>query len=109
LITGKLYDWLKYIAQIFLPALGTLYFALAGLWNLPSAQGVVGTIVAVDTFIGVILGISQVNYNKQVASGVMNVARTDTGKTQFLLELDDDPSDLPEKKEARFRVIKEGT
>lgn len=64
MITGKPYDVIKAIAQIYLPALGTLYFALAGIWGLPSAQEVVGTVLAVDTFLGVVLGISSVNYDK---------------------------------------------
>ncbi len=63
-MNNKVYDVLKYIAQIVLPALGTLYFALAGLWNFPYVEQVVGTISAVDTFLGVLLGISSNNYNK---------------------------------------------
>ena len=63
-MSNKVFDVLKWIAQILLPALGTLYFALAGIWNFPYAEAVVGTITAVDTFLGVILGISTINYNK---------------------------------------------
>ena len=63
-MSDKVYDVLKWIAQILLPALGTLYFALAGIWNFPYAEAVVGTITAVDTFLGVLLGISTINYNK---------------------------------------------
>lgn len=64
-MSNKAYDVLKYIAQIVLPASGTLYFALAGLWNFPYVEQVVGTISAVDTFLGVLLGISSNNYNKK--------------------------------------------
>ena len=64
-MSDKVYDILKWIAQILLPALGTLYFALAGIWNFPYAEAIVGTITAVDTFLGVLLGISTVNYNKK--------------------------------------------
>ena len=63
-MSNRVYDVLKWIAQILLPALGTLYFALAGIWNFPYAEEVVGTISAVDTFLGIILGISSINYNK---------------------------------------------
>lgn len=62
--SNKTYDVLKWIAQYLLPAAGTLYFALAGIWGFPYGEQIVGTITAVDTFIGVILGISAVNYNK---------------------------------------------
>ena len=65
-MSNKVYDVLKFIAQILLPALGTLYFALAGIWGFPYAEQVVGTITAVDTFLGVVLGISSANYNKEV-------------------------------------------
>ena len=64
ILSNKMYDWLKWIAMYLLPALGTLYFALAGIWNLPYGEQVVGTITAVDTFLGVILGISTSRYNK---------------------------------------------
>ena len=64
-MSNKLYDILKYIAQIILPALGTLYFALAGIWGFPYGEQIVGTITAVDTFLGVVLGISSYNYNKE--------------------------------------------
>lgn len=64
-MTNKVYDILKYIAQIILPALGTLYFALAGIWHFPYGEEVVGTITAVDTFLGVVLGLSSAKYNKE--------------------------------------------
>ena len=63
-MSNKIYDVLKWIAMYFLPAAGTLYFAIAGIWNLPYGEQAVGTITAVDTFLGVILGISSVQYNK---------------------------------------------
>lgn len=63
-MSNKVYDILKWIAQILLPALGTLYFALASIWGLPYAEQIVGTITAIDAFLGVILGISTRNYNK---------------------------------------------
>lgn len=61
-MSNKTYDVLKYIAQIVLPALGTLYFALAGIWGFPYGEQIVGTITAVDTFMGVVLKISSDNY-----------------------------------------------
>ena len=66
-MSNKMYDILKYIAQIILPAIGTLYFALAGIWNFPYAEEIVGTITAIDTFLGVVLGISNANYKKKVS------------------------------------------
>lgn len=66
-MSNRVYDVLKWVAQYLLPALGTLYFALAGTWDLPYGEEVVGTITAVDTFLGVVLGISTAQYNKQQA------------------------------------------
>lgn len=63
-MNNKVYDILKWIALILLPALGTLYFALAGIWGFPYAEQVVGTITAIDTFLGVLLGISTSSYKK---------------------------------------------
>lgn len=64
-MSNKLYDVLKWIAMVFLPAIATLYFALAGIWGFPYGEEIVGTITAVDTFLGVLLGISAAQYNKK--------------------------------------------
>lgn len=66
-MSNKVYDVLKWIAQILLPALGALYFALSEIWGFPYATEIVGTIAAVDTFLGVLLGISTVQYKKRQA------------------------------------------
>ena len=65
-MSNKTYDRLKFLAQVVLPAAGTLYAALAGIWGLPYAEQIVGTIVAVDTFLGVVLKISTYQYNKSM-------------------------------------------
>ena len=65
-MSNKVYDILKWIALFLLPAIGTLYFALAGIWGFPYGEQVVGTITAVDTFLGVVLGISTAQYNKRI-------------------------------------------
>lgn len=70
-MSNKTYDVLKWIALYLLPALGTLYFALAGIWGLPYGEQIVGTITAIDTFLGIIIGISSRNYKdatKQVST-----------------------------------------
>lgn len=64
-MSNKVYDTLKWMAQILLPAIGTLYFALAGIWGFPYGEQIVGTVTAVDTFLGVCLGISSSQYNKK--------------------------------------------
>ena len=61
-MSNKTYDILKWIAQILLPAIGTLYFAIAQIWGLPYAEQIVGTIMAMDAFLGAVLGISTKAY-----------------------------------------------
>ena len=68
-MSDKLYDKLKWVAQYLLPAVATLYFAIANIWGLPYGEQIVGTITAVDTFLGVILGISSAKYKMSVDDG----------------------------------------
>lgn len=63
-MSNKVYDILKWIALIVLPALGTLYFAVAQIWGLPYGEEVVGTITAIDAFLGALLGVSNATYIK---------------------------------------------
>ena len=60
----RVYDILKYIALIVLPAIGALYFGLAKIWGFPFGEEIVGTITIIDTFLGTLLGISTSQYNK---------------------------------------------
>lgn len=64
ILEDKTYNYLKWIAMIVLPALGTLYFALAAIWGLPYGEQIVGTITAIDAFLGALLGVSTSNYNR---------------------------------------------
>lgn len=64
-MSNKTYDILKYIAQIVLPAIGTLYFALASIWGLPYGEQIVGTITAIDAFLGALLKLSSDKYQKE--------------------------------------------
>lgn len=66
-LSNKMYDILKWIAQIALPALATLYAALAGIWGFPYGEQIVGTISAVDIFLGALLQISSAQYAKDNA------------------------------------------
>ena len=61
-MSNNTYDILKYIAQIVLPAIATLYGALAGIWGLPYGEQIVATISAIDLFLGAILKISTTHY-----------------------------------------------
>jgi hypothetical protein len=105
-ITGKLYNVLKFLAQVVLPALATLYVTLAGLWGLPAVEAVVGTIVAFDTFLGVVLQISSSNYNSATAQGTLHITDSAEGK-MFNLHLEGDPEyELEGKDRVVFKVNK---
>jgi len=108
MITGKWYDRLKWLAQIVLPAVGVLYVTLAALWDLPKPQEVAGTILAVDTFLGVILGISQVKYAKADerfdGTMVVNQAGDGTGTVDLNLKPESHPEKLAQQKEVVLKV-----
>ena len=63
-LPDKVYDVLKWIALIFLPALAVLYGALAPTWNWPYPEQIVYTITAIDTFLGALIGVSTITYTK---------------------------------------------
>lgn len=65
-LSDNAYNILKWIAQVALPALGTLYFALAGIWGFPYGEQIVGTITAVDACLGALLGLSTMQYKKSL-------------------------------------------
>lgn len=62
IFNDKVYDVLKWIALIFLPALATLWFTVAKIWGLPYIAEITGTLVAIDTFLGALIGISNIRY-----------------------------------------------
>lgn len=66
MLDNRVYDILKWIALVFLPACAALYFGLSEIWGLPYGKEIVGTITVVDTFLGALLGISTKKYNKEL-------------------------------------------
>lgn len=67
MLNNKLYDILKWIALVVLPALGVLYCTIASIWGIGHIEEVMGTITAIDTFLGALLGISSNIYNKKTS------------------------------------------
>lgn len=66
-MSNKTYDIWKFIAQYLLPAVATAIVTIFKIWNIPYGPEIAGTIMALDTLLGVILGISTSNYNKELA------------------------------------------
>ena len=63
ILNNKIYNILKWIVMVLLPAVGTLYFALGDIWGLPYVEQVLGTITAITAFLGALIGISSIQYN----------------------------------------------
>lgn len=108
LLSNSTYDVLKWVATIFLPAFGALYFGLAQIWGLPAAEEVVGTTVVVDTFLGVLLGLSTRQYDNSEAKydGAFIVNENAPEDEPFRLEMDVTPEELADKKDITIRVEK---
>lgn len=109
ILSGRTYEILKWVAAIVLPAIGALYFALSGIWGLPKGEEVVGTIAAINVFVGAIVGVSTKQYYANGKyDGVANVLNADdpNQKTLFDLELNREPESLVDAKDVTFRINK---
>ena len=106
LLSPKLYDQAKRLAQVGLPALGTFYFTLAQIWDLPYSEQVLGTIVALNALLGVLLGYSKKSYDNSQTKydGALVVLPQPDGTELFSLELNNDPEDLKDRSEIVFAV-----
>jgi len=106
ILSDGVYSKLKFVALVLLPALTTLYFTLGSIWKFPAVESVIGSMTALDTFLGILLGISTKMYNASGAKfdGVINVTSTDGGGKLFSLELNGDPSALDQQKTVTFKV-----
>lgn len=106
LITGKKYDVLKVLALVVLPALASAYFILAGILDLSSAEEVAGTIMVLDTILGVVLQLSSRAYAESDArfDGSINVLDAEDGVQNFSMNIPADPEAIMDAKEIRLKV-----
>jgi hypothetical protein len=105
LMPDRYYNFFKFLALILLPASGALYFGLAQIWGLPNAEQVVGTVTVLETFLGLLLGLSTKAYNQsdQKYDGVIQIQDLPEKKLFSVRPLHD-PEELEQKKEVLFRV-----
>lgn len=106
-LSNKQYDAAKWVALVGLPALGALYYALSLLWDLPKEHEIVGTIMAVDTFLGLLLGVAKKNYDNTdypKYDGALQFLETDS-RLLLPLQLHTEPEDLPKKDSVTLKVI----
>lgn len=108
-LNNKVYDTLKWVTLIFIPAVSAAYFGLSGVLDLPVPEKVVGTLAVLATFLGAILGISTQGYNNSDAKydGVMRVNTNNPDKDVFTFELYQSPEDFPDKESLTFKVSKD--
>ena len=64
-MSDKVYKYCVWFVQVGLPSLGTLYYMLSNIWNINHVTQVLGTLTAIETFLGVCLGISSTNYKQE--------------------------------------------
>jgi hypothetical protein len=104
-LSNQTYNVVKHVAAIALPALSTLYYALAQIWHFQNTEEVMGTISAVNIFLGAVMGVSTLAYNNSGAKYAGSVVITDTGdKKVFSLDLDSHPDDIQDMKDVTFKV-----
>ena len=109
LLSDRNYTILKHISAIGLPSVGALYFALASLWHLPSAEQVVGSIAAVNVFMGGLMGAAQSSYNASDAkyAGDLLVGETVDGFKTIQVAMNSEAAAhaLDTQTDAKFKVV----
>lgn len=108
LLGDTTYTAVKHTAALVLPAIGTLYFALAQIWKLPNAEEVLGTIAAVNAFLGVVLGVSAKSYNnsdtKYAGDVAFEAVEGDETTKRMVAHLNTHPQVISSMSEVLFRV-----
>ena len=68
-MSNKMFDTIRFLCEVLVPAIGALYFGLSKIWGLPYGPEITGTCACVATFLGAIIGISRANYNEDEVQG----------------------------------------
>lgn len=109
MLSNTWYDRLKFLAQIGLPAIGSFYLVLSGVWGFPNGEQVVGSITATCLLLGTLLGLSSSKYSGSVNEGSPVgefVVQDDpeSGKKLVTLKFDQDPESLIDGEAITFKV-----
>lgn len=105
----KIINNTRVAAQYWIPALGTLLFTLGSIWDWSSTGNIVGSLMAFDTFLGVLLGY-QTRRSASSALGhfdgeiVINTA--DPQKDLYTLDFGENLAGLPDKDTVTLKVVK---
>lgn len=107
-MSSKWYDFLKWVALVLLPGLAALYFALGQIWNLPASEQVVGTITAIDTFLGLLINKTSKNNAVNNVAGELIVKQDYDGTPMGIrMVATRDPLILEDQSQAVFQVKRE--
>lgn len=107
LLSNRMYNALKWITLLVIPAIGTFYMSLSTIWNFPAGEQVLSTTVALNLFLGTILGLSTRSYNKTEAKydGDIRVDnRYDAPEEAVVAELDTPLDEVATKDEVVLKV-----
>lgn len=106
LMSNNVYNILKQLVQIILPAFGVFYMTLGNVWGFPGSKQVSDTIIAICTFIGVLLSFGARSYNKSDAQydGALDITHKEDGSKVYSLNLNTDTSVLDSKRNVNFKV-----
>ena len=108
LFSNEMYDRLKELVQVVLPGLGTLYTALAVLWGFPDAEKVVGTIVSLSVFLGLVLKVAVRRYENsdEKYDGTIDISENEDGLKIASLNLKnyENPADVVNQPVVTFKV-----
>lgn len=104
-LTDRQYTILKWVVGIVIPAIGTLYFGVAKIWNLPAGEQILGTLIVTQAFLGALLGISTKRYMDSDArfDGTLTTTETPTKKI-VSVETNLHPNELAKKDEVILKV-----
>jgi hypothetical protein len=64
-MSNKVYDVLKWITLVFMPALITLTGVILNCFNVENTEVILTIMTAIETFMGSLLGVSNINYQKK--------------------------------------------
>lgn len=116
LLGNKRYDQLKFVAQVLLPALATFYASFGALWEFPKTQEVVGSLIALDLFLGILLGLATRQYEtsgaKYSGAAFVKTSLADDGETPLTqvavaFKPEVDGQQVEQQKEITLKVINE--
>jgi hypothetical protein len=109
LLTNQVYDIIKNVVIIVIPALSTFYLTIAKLWGLPGAEAVVGTLGAVALLLGSLLKLSKRSYDvsDEKYDGEIILKTTEQGRVVQRVEANGTFDEIAAKGEVLYKVVQE--